>query len=240
MKILALVFAMISSVHADEIRFESGEMELVAYVEMVADALDLQINASMLPRSDSQKVGLRQTGPFTREQALSQLFTTLALNGFTIVHDADLNLYRVLRMRDARDENIPLLKEGDSIPDNDSLVTYVHRLEHFPPDVMARNLRSFSPANSRLIPDEANAQILITDTAHSLGKYRAIMERLDTPQSAQEAREHLRSMPTQAKDCPTAEAPDHTVRFIVLYSLVALVLGFLLRGYVIRRIEGGL
>jgi type II secretory pathway component GspD/PulD (secretin) len=227
------------------VQFESGEMKLSDFLAMVSEKLDIQIDASGLGGAIQEIVSIPETGPLSPERAQAVVLTALNLAGDTWIHDSRTGFYRVLRQRDARDLELPAISDEKRLPDNDLMVNYVMRLGRTPPEYVARNIRSFMPANSRIIPDEMTRSLMITDSARNIAKLRKLVEKLDTPQAAQQARIWLEGQAKQAENpCPAmpwseTQAPK-PVTLIALFSLIALVIGFLMRGYVIRRIEGGL
>lgn len=241
-----LVSAAAFSASEGLVHLKAGESGLGEFLEMVSEKLDIQVNASGLDLKE--RISIPETGPLPLERAKALVLSSLYLKGYTWIYNAPVDLYRVLKQRDARDQEVPMLSESDPLPDSDVIVTYVKPIRHTHTDYIARNLRSFLPANSRIIPDEAMGAVLITDSAHNLSKLTEMIRRLDTPQLAKEAKEWLAEMAKRTENaCPQARgatsqfppSPQPGI-LILLFSLIALVIGFLGRGYVIRRIEGGL
>jgi general secretion pathway protein D len=239
-----LALASPSSAAEGTVRLQAGEMRLQAFLEMVSERLDLQVDASELGSPLPGTVTVADAGPLSPERAKALVLSTLYLEGYTWIHDPVLDLYRIMRARDARDSEIPIIFEAGKLPDSDLLVTYVLPLRHAPPEHVARNLRSFMPAASRIIPEGLTRTVLITDSANNISKLRKLVERLDTPESARQAEEALKrhsAEPEEACPPPAGVFPGPKPGVIIaLFSLIALVIGFLARGYVIRRIEGGL
>lgn len=229
---------------SEKILLRSGEMGLFGFLEMVSEKLDLQIDASSLGVPPETSVVLPNTGPLSVESAKALVLSSLYLQGYTWLRDASTDLYRVMRIRDARDQETPMITEEAKLPETDLLVTYVMAINHTPPDYIARILRSFMPANSRIIPDEATRSVFITDSARNIFKLKKIIQQVDTTQTAKQAAEWLTTQSKRAEvTCPEDRVAPQTQQptvLIALFSLIALVIGFLSRGYVIRRIEGGL
>jgi type II secretory pathway component GspD/PulD (secretin) len=227
-----------------EIQLKPGEMGLLPFLEMVSDKLDIQIDASRLSGSDLGTVTVPDLGAVSRERAQAVVLTTLYLQGYTWIHDSVIDLYRIVHQRDARDEEVPLITDQAQLPDSDLLVTYIMPIQHTPAEYIARTMRSFMPANSRIIPDETTSSVLITDSAHNIAKLKTLVQRIDTPEVAKEAKEFLAARAKKSEgNCPALASESRIQQpwvLIGLFSLIALVIGFLMRGYVIRRIEGGL
>jgi hypothetical protein len=219
-------------------------MGFATFLEMISEKLDLQINASGLKISESETVAVPDTGPIDFDQGKAVALTALYLSGYTWIHDPATDVYRVLKLRDARDQELPLITEASKLPDSDLNVTYFMSIQHVPPEYIARNLRSFMPAASRIVPSEATRSLFITDSAHNMSKLKKLVEQLDTPEAAHGVKAWMASHSEDLDDpCVTpgseTQGPKPVI-LIVLFSLIALVVGFLIRGYVIRRIEGGL
>jgi type II secretory pathway component GspD/PulD (secretin) len=243
--LLILSCSAIAEEKIDQVRFKSGEMGLISFLEMVSEKLDLQIDASGLADSDLSSVTVPETTEgLSSERAKALVLTILYRQSFTWVKDAATDIYRIAKLKDARDQEIPLISDGAPLPDSDLLVTYIMTIAHTPAEYIARTMRSFMPANSRIMSDDATNSVLITDSAHNIAKLKNLVGQLDTPEVAKKAKDFLITRAKKSdSNCPTA-AGDTSIQqpwiLIGLFSLIALVIGFLARGYVIRRIEGGL
>jgi type II secretory pathway component GspD/PulD (secretin) len=219
---------------------------------MVSEKLNLQIDASELSDSDFGAVTVPDAGSLTSERAKALVLTVLYRQSLTWIQDAATDLYRIARLRDARDQEIPLIIDTDKdrtpLPDSDLLVTYIMTIAHTPAEYIARTMRSFMPATSRIMSDDATNSVLITDSAHNISKLKSLVQQLDTPEVAKKAKDFLIARAKKADANCSAPMPgliNDTLTqqpwiLIALFSLIALVIGFLARGYVIRRIEGGL
>jgi general secretion pathway protein D len=242
--LLTLSYSAIAQEKTDLVRFKSGEMGLISFIEMVSEKLDLQIDASGLADSDLSPVTVPDTEALSAERAKALVLTILYRQNFTWVKDAATDIYRIAKLKDARDQEIPLISDGTPLPDSDLLVTYIMTIAHTPSEYIARTMRSFMPANSRIMSDDATNSVLITDSAHNIAKLKSMVQQLDTPEIEKKAKEFL--IARAKKPDPNCPAPlsDTPIQqswiLIALFSLIALVIGFLARGYVIRRIEGGL
>ena len=125
--------------------------------------------------------------------------TALYQQGLTWIHDTAIDIIRVSRQRDARDLEIPVIMDAGQLPDSDLMVTYIMGVVNTPPEFIARTLRSFMPANSRIIPDEASGSILITDSAHNIAKLIKLVQRLDTAEAGKLAKQWLLHGPRALK-----------------------------------------
>ena len=121
---------------------------------------------------------------FTAENADLLLTKALDLNNLARVPLANPKTYVIVRQRDARDSALPIFR-GDrehapALPDTWDLVTFEYHTAHSEvTDNMARNLRSFMPANSRIIPYEQGHVVFVTDTAANMRKVYDLLRAID-------------------------------------------------------------
>jgi type II secretory pathway component GspD/PulD (secretin) len=144
----------------------------------------------------------------TRENA--ELLWTLLLNanGYARVPLGQPHSYQIVRQRDARDLNLPVIKGGPQmreadIPANWDLFTLIYKTQ-FADNVedLARLLRSFMPANSRIIPNLLSGSLLITDTGMNLRKVVGLLKETDlkpTPELKKKWAERERNREAEMK-----------------------------------------
>ena len=212
---------------------------LFSYIEEVSDKLGVELSFSGTSHGDEETVVV--VPPVDADHLMDQFLTVLFETGYALVPEPDQGGYQVMRQRDARDREIPFILDKDQLPDSDQLVTHAIHLKHFAAEGMARTMRSFMPATSRVIPIGETGILLITDRARAMRKYYEIIDRLDVPASAEESRAALKRM-EKANECPPlphGRGPGPAL-MIALFTLIGLLFGFLIRGYLIRRVEGGL
>ena len=118
----------------------------------------------------------------TSENVVTLFTMMLSTNGFTRVPvPGTNNTFQILRLRDARDANVPSVQASatQALPENKTydLVTMRYKLNHpSSAESIARTLRSFMPANSRIVPMESG-YVYVTDQMQNLFKsYQMIKE----------------------------------------------------------------
>src|SRR4051812_16988904 len=94
----------------DQVRLKPGEMGILTFLEMVSDKLNLQIDASGLG-PNFETVVVPDTGPLSSERAKALVLSSLYIQGYTWIYDSATDLYRVMRQRDARDLEIPVITD---------------------------------------------------------------------------------------------------------------------------------
>jgi type II secretory pathway component GspD/PulD (secretin) len=226
------------------VRFKPGSYSLSGYLEMVSDASGLALSSGT--GEEKARIDVTAREPMNAAQALALVHAQLANADLSLLEDKASGFFRVLHGRDARDSSVPVYDDPAKVPDNDALATYSFRINHSSVEGMARIFRSFSAVNARVIPDPGSGTLFITDTGRSAPKYQEFVRRLDTAERGKETEKLLKERlkaeeeacaPIQASATPLG--PQSTL-LLVLIGLIALLIGFMARGYVIRRIEGGL
>jgi len=125
----------------------------------------------------------------TKDNAEELFSYALSAEGFSRVPMAEPDTYTIQRARDARDQALPIYRANQtttpSIPNTYDLVQLTYQLaneaveEH-----IARNLRSFMPANSRIVADPVTRSIIIVDTARNVKRLIPQIRDLDRKPSA--------------------------------------------------------
>jgi type II secretory pathway component GspD/PulD (secretin) len=119
------------------------------------------------------------------------LFTNiLYMEGFSRVPLGEPNSYMIVRQRDARDLNLPYITSDydtpPQLPNNWDMCTLRYKAKN-PESVdhIARSLRAFMPANSRIIPSELAGTVMITDSAMNLKKLYVMIHDYDRKPTAE-------------------------------------------------------
>ena len=120
--------------------------------------------------------------PLKPDELTEIFYRVLADNGYTAVDGSAGTGVIIERTRDARDDALPLY-ESSEVPDSSRLVTVYRNLKHANAEHVARMMRSFMPANSRIIPT-SRTQVFITDTASNIRKLNLVISHMDTPEAA--------------------------------------------------------
>lgn len=110
------------------------------------------------------------------KDAWRAFLTALDVNGFALVPSG--KFIRIMRSREARDKNVRTFT-GNSSPDTDAMITRIFTLKYLSPEDVARNFRSFMPANSRIIPYEQTNSVITTDTGSNIARMAKMIEILD-------------------------------------------------------------
>jgi general secretion pathway protein D len=130
----------------------------------------------ILDKDVKGRITIISNGQITVGDAWRAFLTALDMNGFALIPSG--KFLRIARQRDARDKQLKTYT-GDFAPDTDALITRVFPLKYLSSEEVARNFRSFMPANSRIIPYEQTNTVIVTDTGSNIAKLQKLLELLD-------------------------------------------------------------
>ena len=130
----------------------------------------------ILDKDVKGRVTIISNSPITCGDAWKAFLTALDINGYALIPSG--KYIRIARQRDARDKQLRTYS-GDYSPNTDALITRVFPLKYLSADEVARNFRSFMPANSRIIPYDQTNTVIVTDTGSNINKLAKLLEILD-------------------------------------------------------------
>ncbi len=171
------------SVHASSFAERCADIAMCA-----AQVSEILKQKYILAPDISGKIQATPNLELTKENAEVLFTNALYLNGYSRVPLGTDGTFQIVRVRDARDSAIPLVKsqkmQPPNLPDTWDLMTLEYKSSN-PEGVeeMARTCRSFMPANSRIIPVELSGTLLVTDAAANLKKIYAMLKDMDQPAS---------------------------------------------------------
>jgi type II secretory pathway component GspD/PulD (secretin) len=127
--------------------------------------------------------------PLKPEEMTELVHRVLNDNGYAIVDAPAGNGWIIERMKDARDDALPVY-EASEVPATNRLITAHYTTKYIDPESIARAMRSFMPPYSRILSTEGG-QILITDTGSNIRKVFSVVTRMDTEEAAKKQREAI-------------------------------------------------
>jgi general secretion pathway protein D len=130
----------------------------------------------ILDKDVKGRITIISNSPITVGDAWKAFLTALDINGFALIPSG--KMVRIARQRDARDKQLRTYT-GDYSPDTDALITRLFPLKYLSADEVARNFRSFMPANSRIIPYDQTNTVIVTDTGSNIAKLEKLLQILD-------------------------------------------------------------
>ncbi len=130
----------------------------------------------ILDKDVKGRITIISNSPVSVKDAWRAFLTALDMNGFALIPSG--KFIRIARQRDARDKQLKTYT-GKYAPDSDALITRLFSLKFLSAEEVARNFRSFMPANSRIIPYEQTNTVIVTDTGSNIAKLAKLLEILD-------------------------------------------------------------
>jgi type II secretory pathway component GspD/PulD (secretin) len=120
-----------------------------------------------------------------KPQGLTEIFyRVLNDNGYAVVDAPARNGWVIQRIREARDAALPVY-ELNEVPNSSRYVNAYRYLKHADAEGVARVLRAFMPAQSRILP-VAESQLFMTDTASNLRRLNELIALMDVPEAAKQ------------------------------------------------------
>lgn len=178
--------------------------------------------------------------------AVYKLITMLGTqNGVATIIDEDKKSLYLEPVRSIRYRDLHVYKDIKNLPNDYRFVRFLYTAKHMNPKSLTRNMRPLLHRYGRITNSYVTRQIIISDTAINIKKILNIFDAIDTPKTRKNELK-MRDMNNQFKeDAKTREGflvvlSKHQILFVILFSLIFLVIGFMIRGYLIKRIEGGL
>jgi hypothetical protein len=125
----------------------------------------------------------------TKENAIELLTRALYDEGYTRVPMNEPNTYSIMRIRDARDTALPEFRANATttppMPDHYDTVLLIYKVNHEEViDAVCRQIRSFLPSSSRVVPNDIVNTILITGAARDLKKLIPTIREMDVKPTA--------------------------------------------------------
>jgi type II secretory pathway component GspD/PulD (secretin) len=182
--IVTLLFA--PAAFADSVKTKCPDLEKCANAVAELTGSKYVFDGAML------KGPVQATANFemTKENAEEVFTQMLDQNGFTRLPLSEPNTFTILRERDGRDSALPEItadsKTTPAIPKAWDLATLRYRLSQ--PELaehLARNIRSFMPGNSRVIPDPISGQLIFVAPYPILANVLRLVQSMDVKVSTE-------------------------------------------------------
>ena len=245
MKILLLLLISLSTnaaikFNGDKLTIINNQLDLKELAKVYANYKEL--NLVLAPTFKNTKIevfGKNTVEANELEKFISNIYFE---QGYTfLIRD---NFLQVINSRDIRYKSVPMYNKITEVPKTYNVVQFTLATTHIPSRDISRNLRPFMGRYGRII-DESNGQsLVIQDSALNIHRVYQIIKTLDTPEY-EKLRSKLdginKSLNPELvyEESFTDVIADQNILFIVLFSLLSLVIGFGIRGYMMKRIEGG-
>lgn len=185
-------------------------------------------------------------GPKIIKSSELDLFVTSLLSdaGYSLLANDEIKQFEIIYSRDVRYKGGKVTNDINQVPENYNFYQFVMKLKYVDSHDIARNLRPFISRYGRVI-DEKNANtIILADTGKNIHRIYNLIKKLDTPDflKRKEIVNKINSeaqVTVQKNKSVFAYIKDQHVLFLIAFSLIGAIIGFGIRGYLMKRIEGG-
>ncbi len=194
--------------------------------------------------ADYKDAEITVTGEKNLSTAALELYITSMLSqaGYTMKILPETKTLTIFSTRDIRFNIAATYSNIDQVPDTYAYAQFMYTLKHVPAHVLLSNLRPFTSRYGRII-EQANI-LIFADTRIHIRRIMQIIQELDTPtylKSMEEVKEiNEKNMKiTEKKKSFLEILNDNNVIFLLIFSLIGVIIGFGIRGFAMKRIEGG-
>jgi general secretion pathway protein D len=249
MKIFILSFLLLNTAFAKTlVKDSNGDYSLLKAEFKVADIVrdyaklkDINLIMTEAPKGKLLLLGSKNINKENIDLYISAVTSEV---GYTLIHNKELNQVQVIPSRDVRYNGGRLHTDINKVPDNYNHTMFSMRLKHAKAHVISRNMRPFMSRYGRII-DERNANTLIlSDTGKNIKRLHKLIMSIDTAKFAKRV-DFLKELNKKGKTVIETKIStldfirDQHVLFIIIFSLITGIMGFGIRGYMMKRIEGG-
>ncbi len=180
----------------------------------------------------------------SRQQIDGFVSRIMSISGNSLITQAQSQFVEVIAERDARYATVPVYEDEKNLPDTDSFIQFNFRLKHADPADFARNMRPFLSRYGRIIDVTHARSVYLTDTGSNVRRMIEISKIIDIASFAEGKKEieaineKHRKILKKEKDVLAILLENNGI-FLVVFLVLGMIMGFGIRGYVIKRIEGG-
>lgn len=249
MKILLFSFWFFNAAFATTLVLDSsGDYSLVdtefKVVDMIQDYARLKNFNLIMDEGPSDKIFLFGSKTIKKENIDLYISAVVAEVGYTILQDKELNQIRVIPSRDIRYNGRALYTDISHVPDDYNYTMFSMRLKHALARDITRNMRPFMSRYGRIIEERNSNTLILLDTGKNVRRLYELISSVDNEKFSERVR-FLEDLNKEGKRIVEKKIStldfvrDQHVLFIIVFSMITGILGFGVRGYLMKRIEGG-
>ncbi len=213
--------------------------------ELLADYSRLRnLNLSVYSDFQDETFEVNGKSKLTTEQVEAYVSKVMYLSDNAMIVEPASPFITVVVARDARYTVLPVISEEKDIPENDNYIQYQFKLSHADPSDLARNMRPFLSRYGRVMDHVHARTVHFLDTGNNVRRMVTISKILDVPEFKEskkeidEINEKHRKILRKEKSVVDILIENNGV-FLIVFLLLGLIIGFGIRGYAMKRIEGG-
>ena len=246
---LVLVLLVHNIAYGKEILIET--QNTIQVKERVLSVLELAASYAKIKgynflNGDKVRGKVEIVGPQTFAKKDLDLFVSLVLSnaGYSLIRNEEIRQMEIIASRDVRYRPVPLIRSVADVNADYHYAQLVLPMKFADASSISRNMRPFISRYGRVIDDKNSNNLLITDTGKNLKRLAKLIALIDTKDFV-ENQKKVKELNTNNVDVTESTVPlmdfikSEHVLFIIVFSLISLIIGFGVRGYMMKRIEGG-
>lgn len=212
--------------------------------ELLVEYAKIQQASLIMDEVPKSRVSL--AGPRIINQADLKLFVSAAAEeaNLTIIPHDKLNHLQVINTRDIRYSGGILHKDISTVEDTYTYTMVMLKPKYIEVENLVKSLRPFMSRYGRMVEDRNTNSLILSDTGKNLRRLEKLITSIDKPQF--KARVDLLDglnkkgvVEIEQEVSFLDYLESQYVLFILAFSLIGGILGFGIRGYLMKRIEGG-
>ncbi|OFZ63821.1 MAG: hypothetical protein A2328_09925 [Bdellovibrionales bacterium RIFOXYB2_FULL_36_6] len=211
----------------------------ISFIKMIDEyAKNYKLSYSISPGVKDFEITLRGRKIDKQEDVFKIITTMGALNGLGVAVDKSGGYFKILSGKDMREEDLSILTDEKLIPDNYQYIRFIYNIRYLDSREIVRGLRPLMSRYGRIRDDGIGNKVVMIDTAKNILKILNVIKTLDIPETRKyaeelhEFNEEFQKLSESREGFLNVLAKQHAL-FIILFSLIFLIIGFMIRGYMI-------
>jgi len=170
-----------------ELNFENADLQ--NFIKQIEDIFEVTFipDDAVQPLAQGRKqirgnkISFKTQQPFSKKKVWDLFITFLEISGFTIVPQADPNMYRITTIPTARKSPIITFIGVDytMLPENDEIVRYVYFIQNASVDSIKNIIDPLRSNASSLVVLKEHKAFILTDKAYNIRTLMKIVKELD-------------------------------------------------------------
>lgn len=249
MKYLLISLFILNSSFAAVLEKSGNEYRLLKTTFQASELLNdysriMKLNMSVYQDFRDETFEIHGKKTLTQDQVEAYVSKVLSIGDNTMIAEPSAPFVQVIQSRDARYTTLPVYTDIKDIPDNDNFIQFNFRLKHADPSDVARNMRPFLSRYGRVVDVSHARSIHLLDTGSNVKRLIAISQIIDVAEFAK-GKQEIEAINEKHKKILKNEKSSLTILlenngiFLIVFLILGLILGFGVRGYMMKRIEGG-
>lgn len=232
--------AAVFAINGSKVEFQSSHFMISELVKSYASLEKMNVVFD----SDYNDEQITTVGPKSIDKKSLDLYISamLSQSGFGMRILPETRTLSVFKSRDVRYFLTSSYKNIAEVPDTYEHVQFMYELKHIPSAELARNMRPLISRYGRII--EHTNSIFLSDSGKNIRRIMKLIQELDNPDYLKHVEEVKELNEKNKKTIERKQEflkilSNNNVIFIILFSIVGAIIGFGIRGYAMKRIEGG-